>query len=136
MATRQRPTISKRQKERRREERKQRKAERLAQRGIAVAVVDARFAKPLDEELLARHAQSFRYLITLEEHQRAGGFGSAVLESLARQPLAPRAQVRVLGIPDRFVEHRTTREEQLADCGLDADSVQRAIEKLLRPSLV
>ena len=111
-------------------------AERLARRGVGVAVVDARFAKPLDEELLVRQAQAFRYLLTVEEHQRAGGFGSAVLECLARQPVALRAQVRVLGVPDRFVEHRTTREEQLAECGIDADGIERAIEKLLQPTRV
>ncbi|HVS18431.1 MAG TPA: 1-deoxy-D-xylulose-5-phosphate synthase, partial [Planctomycetota bacterium] len=59
-------------------------AERLAADGVRVGVVDARFAKPLDEDLLARHAQRFRWIVTLEEHQRAGGFGSAVLEALTR----------------------------------------------------
>ena len=108
-------------------------ADRLAQRGIDIAVVDARFAKPLDEDLLVRHAQSFRFLVTIEEHQRAGGFGSAVLECLARQPGPLRAQVRLLGVPDRFVEHRTTREEQLAECGLDAEGIERVVEKLVLP---
>jgi 1-deoxy-D-xylulose-5-phosphate synthase len=111
-------------------------AERLALRGIHVAVVDARFAKPLDEELLVRQAQSARWVVTVEEHQRAGGFGSAVLECLARQPVPPRAQVRVLGVPDRFVEHRTTREEQLAESGLDADGIERTVEKLLQATRV
>ena len=98
-------------------------AERLAVDGVRLAVVDARFAKPLDEELLARHAQRFRWIVTLEEHQRAGGFGSAVLEAMTRFAQAPRAAVRLLGVPDRFVEHRTTREEQLAEAGVDAEAV-------------
>jgi 1-deoxy-D-xylulose-5-phosphate synthase len=100
-----------------------------------VTLVDARFAKPLDEELLARHAASFRWLVTLEEHQRAGGFGAAVLEAASRLPGA-RAQVKVLGVPDRFVEHMTTREEQLAVTGLDADGVERFVRNLVAPSLV
>jgi 1-deoxy-D-xylulose-5-phosphate synthase len=106
-------------------------AERLAADGVRLAVVDARFAKPLDEELLARHAQAFRWIVTLEEHQRAGGFGSAVLEALARLPGPARAHVRLLGVPDRFLEHRTTREEQLAEAGIDADAVERLVRRLV-----
>jgi len=109
--------------------------ERLAQRGLQVGLVDARFAKPLDTELLARHAQQYHWIVTLEEHQRAGGFGSAVLEALNQLP-GPCARVRVLAIPDRFVEHRTTREEQLADLGLDAEGIERAVRALLAPAHV
>ena len=110
-------------------------AERLARRSIAVTVVDARFAKPLDEELLAQHALAYRHILTIEEHQRAGGFGSAVLESLSRLPSA-RAQVRLCGIPDRYIEHMTTREEQLAACGLDAEGLERAVLNLVTPTKV
>jgi len=109
--------------------------ERLAQRGLQVGLVDARFAKPLDIELLARHAQQYRWILTLEEHQRAGGFGSAVLEALSQLPNAS-ARVRVLAIPDRFVEHRTTREEQLADLGLDAEGIERVVRSVLAPAHV
>lgn len=113
-------------------------AAQLERRGVHVGVVDARFAKPLDEELLARHAERYRFLVTLEDHQRAGGFGSAVLEAAARLPVTGgrRAQIRVLGIPDRYVEHMTTREEQLADAGLDAGSVVRLAAQLLGAPLV
>ncbi|MCE9594806.1 MAG: 1-deoxy-D-xylulose-5-phosphate synthase [Planctomycetes bacterium] len=110
-------------------------AERCARRGVEIAVVDARFAKPLDEEMLARDVQRYRYLFTLEEHQRCGGFGSAVLEAVSRFPNV-RASVRVLGLPDRFIEHRTTREEQLAEVGLDADGIERAVRFALSPKLV
>jgi len=112
--------------------------ERLHRRGVEIGVVDARFAKPLDEDLLARHLAQFRFLITLEEHQRAGGFGSAVLECQSRLPhsRAARAQIRVLGIPDRFVAHMTTREEQLAESGIGADAIERLCHTLLAPSLV
>jgi 1-deoxy-D-xylulose-5-phosphate synthase len=109
--------------------------ERLAQRGLRVGLVDARFAKPLDTELLARHAQQYRWILTVEEHQRAGGFGSALLEALNQLPLAA-ARVRILALPDRFLEHRTTRAEQLADIGLDADGIERSVRALLAPAHV
>ncbi len=112
-------------------------ASRMAARGVAIGVVDARFAKPLDEELLARHLRMYRHLVTLEDHQRAGGFGSAMLETASRMPVDGRpAQIRVLGIPDRYVEHMTSREEQLASVGLDADGVERSIAQLLGTAAV
>jgi 1-deoxy-D-xylulose-5-phosphate synthase len=110
-------------------------ADALERRGVRVGVVDARFAKPLDEELLGQHLRRYRTLVTVEEHQRAGGFGSAVLEVAARLPEG-RARVRVLGIPDRFVEHRTTREEQLEECGLDAAGLEKSLLAIVRASLV
>jgi 1-deoxy-D-xylulose-5-phosphate synthase len=109
--------------------------ERLAQRGLHVGLVDARFAKPIDTELLARHAQQYRWILTVEEHQRAGGFGSALLEAQNQLP-GPGARVRVLALPDRFCEHRTTRAEQLADFGLDADGIERSVRALLAPAHV
>ena len=73
--------------------------------------------------------------MTLEDHQRAGGFGSAVLEAASRVPEldAPLGRVKVLGIPDRYIEHMTSREEQLAAAGVDAASVERTLVALLRP---
>ncbi len=109
-------------------------SDRLARRGVRLGVVDARFAKPLDLELLSRHAQTARWIVTLEEHQRAGGFGSAVLEALNALPPTS-ARVKVLALPDRFVDHKTTREEQLAEAGLDADGVERCVRALLQTSL-
>jgi 1-deoxy-D-xylulose-5-phosphate synthase len=116
-------------------------AARLERRGVSVGVVDARWLKPLDEELLAEHARRYRHIVTLEDSQRAGGFGSAVLEAWSRLPLhgaddARPARVRVLGVPDRFIEHMTSREEQLASVGLDPDGVERSLLSLLAPALV
>jgi 1-deoxy-D-xylulose-5-phosphate synthase len=102
----------------------------LAQDGIHVGLVDARFAKPIDEELLCSHLRTARGIITLEEHQRAGGFGSAVLECVNRNRLSS-ASVRVLAIDDEFVDHATTRDEQLAQQGLDAAGVSRAVRGML-----
>jgi 1-deoxy-D-xylulose-5-phosphate synthase len=110
-------------------------AERLRGEGIEVGVVDARFAKPLDEELLAEHARTHRHIVTIEDHQRMGGFGSAVLEAYSRVPFA-RARVKVMGIPDRYVDHMTTREEQLAAVGLDAAGLERSVRNLLSTTTV
>lgn len=75
----------------------------LARHGLNVAVVNARFAKPLDGDLLRALAQSQPWLATVEDHALAGGFGSAVLEFLADNGLPVRC--RRFGIPDRFVSH-------------------------------
>jgi len=104
-------------------------AERLREQGTEIGVVDARFAKPVDEELLARHLGEYRQVVTLEDSQRAGGFGSAVLECASRLPGSGR--VRLLGVPDRFVDHFSSREEQLADVGLDPDGVLKAVRSCL-----
>ncbi len=109
--------------------------ERLERRGPRIGVVDARFAKPLDEEQLALHLRRYRYLVTVEEHQRAGGFGSAVLEVASRLP-ETRARVRVLGVPDRFVEHMSSREEQLETVGLESEGIEKSLVAVLRASLV
>ncbi len=79
-------------------------AQELAQEGIRVAVVNARWAKPLDEDMILRLAKSTGRLITIEDHLVAGGFGSAVLELLERHELH-NIDVRVIGLPDKFVEH-------------------------------
>ena len=110
-------------------------AEKLRARGLEIGVVDARFAKPLDEELLAQHAKRYKHILTLEDHQRMGGFGSAVLEAHARLPQSS-SRVRVMGIPDRYVEHRSSREEQLAALGLDVAGVEHVVHGLLVSSRV
>ena len=115
-------------------------AARLDRRGLRVGVVDARWAKPLDEELLLEHIRSQRWIATLEDHQRSGGFGSALLEAWSRLALRGGeerpARVKMFGIPDRFVEHMSSREEQLAALGLDADAVERSLTQLLSASRV
>lgn len=110
-------------------------AERLRRDGLEVGVVDARFAKPLDEDLLAQHLRRHEHLVAIEEHQRAGGFGSALLEAASRLPVGG-ARVRVLGIPDRFVAQGSTREEQLAALGLDALGIERCARALLQTARV
>jgi 1-deoxy-D-xylulose-5-phosphate synthase len=99
--------------------------------GVRVGLVDARFAKPLDEDLLSTHLSSCRALITVEEHQRQGGFGSAVLEAANRLRVGA-GKVRVLAIEDLFVEHATTRDEQLAAQGLDQAGIERAARRIVQ----
>jgi len=76
------------------------------QHGVDATVVNARWAKPLDEETILSQAHRTRRIITLEDGVIAGGFGSAVLELLAARQVTDVA-VRTLGIPDHFVEHGT-----------------------------
>ena len=79
-------------------------AELLAARGLDVTVADARFAKPLDALLLASLAAEHDLLVTVEEGVLAGGFGSAVWESLSEEGAATPRILRV-GLPDRYVTH-------------------------------
>jgi 1-deoxy-D-xylulose-5-phosphate synthase len=95
-------------------------ARALEARGVSAAVADARFVKPLDAELLCELAASCGRLVTLEDHARSAGLGSAVLELLSER--VPDARVRRRGLPDRFVEHGEVSEQWRA-AGLDAASV-------------
>ncbi|HEV2581976.1 MAG TPA: 1-deoxy-D-xylulose-5-phosphate synthase [Ktedonobacteraceae bacterium] len=80
-------------------------ARELAAEGIRAAVINARWAKPLDEALILRLAKRMHRLITVEDHMVAGGFGSAVLELLEAHNLLREVDVRVIGYPDRLIEH-------------------------------
>lgn len=97
-------------------------AELLAEEGISARVVNMRFIKPLDTELLLRfvHSKEVRAFVTLEENMLAGGFGSAVLEALADAGI--RMPVLRIGIGDAFVQ-QGTREELLALCGLTPEQI-------------
>lgn len=99
-------------------------AEQLAAQGIAAGVVNMRFAKPLDEELLVEHAQRYGKIITLEEGVLAGGVGSAVLETLNQHELLEQCEVLCLGIPDEFVMHGD-KKLLFKDLGLDTPAIVR-----------
>jgi 1-deoxy-D-xylulose-5-phosphate synthase len=79
-------------------------AEQLAKDGIEAAVINARFAKPLDTDLLADLSQTYSRILTVEEAVEAGGFGSAVLEFYANRQ-APAPVVKIVGLPDCFIDH-------------------------------
>ena len=76
-----------------------------SEHGIEPTVADARFAKPLDAELIASLAAEHDVLVTVEENVLAGGFGSAVVEHLSDNDLAGEARVLRIGLPDRYVTH-------------------------------
>ena len=99
----------------------------LRQEGLEVAVVNARFVKPLGKSLLER-IEAAPWTMTVEENALPTGFGSAVLEMLADagHPVGP---IRRLGLPDRFVEHGE-RGELLAELGLDASGIASACRQL------
>jgi 1-deoxy-D-xylulose-5-phosphate synthase len=80
-------------------------ADLLAERGLDVTVADARFAKPLDQALLAQLAAEHELLVTVEEGVLAGGFGSGVLETLSDGGALGSTRVLRVGLPDRYVTH-------------------------------
>jgi 1-deoxy-D-xylulose-5-phosphate synthase len=99
-------------------------AGRLAQQHIESSVVNARFVRPMDQEMI-RQAVQAGAIVTLEEAQVAGGFGSAVSETLDALGLSKISHLRI-GIPDGFVEHGK-RSELLALCRLDYESLTQRI---------
>jgi 1-deoxy-D-xylulose-5-phosphate synthase len=88
------------------------------------SVVNMRFVKPLDTELVLELTRTHELLVTIEENAIAGGAGSAVNECLAAAGVACR--IVNLGIPDRFIEHGEPKQ-LLAECGLDAAGIRRTI---------
>jgi len=100
-------------------------AERIAER-LDATLVNMRFVKPLDEELILSVAARHSAIVTLEENTIAGGAGSAISELLAQRGV--QLPLLLLGLPDRFVEHGS-REDCLRMAGLDAASLEAAIER-------
>jgi 1-deoxy-D-xylulose-5-phosphate synthase len=105
-------------------------AEELAADGISVEVVDARFCKPIDDEMLARVLRSGKPVLTIEDHALQNGFGSAVIEHGVAHGL-PVSRVTRLGIPDRLIAH-ATRAQQLAEVGLDTAGIVRSVRDAVR----
>ncbi|MFN0205188.1 MAG: 1-deoxy-D-xylulose-5-phosphate synthase [Planctomycetota bacterium] len=107
----------------------------LHDRGLDVEVINARFAKPVDENMLRERMRSREMIFTLEEHSAQGGFGSAMLEAasmITQHSDDARARIIIFGVPDRWIEHASSREEQLKQVGLDAASLASRIEAALR----
>jgi 1-deoxy-D-xylulose-5-phosphate synthase len=101
-------------------------AERLGHSGLATEVVNMRFVKPLDAELLADVCERHRLVFTIEENAVCGGFGAGVLEWLTAHPAVSVPRLVTLGIPDRFQEH-ATRQELLAAMGLTGEAIARRV---------
>ena len=108
-------------------------ADILEAEGIGVTVADARFAKPLDIELLLELAEGHRALITLEQGAR-GGFGAMVLHELAARGVFDRGlAVRTITLPDRFIA-QASPAEMYADAGMTAADIARTVRGAFRPS--
>ncbi len=112
----------------------QKAADMLDARGFSTSIADARFAKPLDEDLILRLAREHEVLITIEEGAR-GGFGAFVLELLARKGVLDTGlKIRTLTLPDRFID-QDTPERMYAAAGLDATAIANAaLAALGRPA--
>ncbi len=104
-------------------------ANRLSLEGLNIKVINARFVKPLDEELILKTVSSINKIITIEENILKGGFGSAVLELLAENGITG-VRVKRLGIPDEFVRH-ASQAEQRHQYGLDENGIITAIKEML-----
>ena len=104
-------------------------AEKLCAEGLNVKVINARFIKPIDRDLLLNLAATVKKIITVEENVLPCGFGSAVLELLAEEGING-VQVKRLGIPDEFVEHATQKQLR-HQYGIDEEGIIRAIKQML-----
>lgn len=105
-------------------------AERLQEEtGREVGVVNARFAKPLDAELLLSQAAKATLVVTFEDHAHLGGFGSAVTECLSEEGCHTR--VLRIGYPDRFVEHGSSIADLRAANGLTQEAIMDAIRQAM-----
>jgi len=103
-------------------------AEELHQKNIELTVVNARFAKPVDEELILKLLKESPFIVTLEEHSIVGGFGSAVLEAASLNAEAKQHLHKIIpvGVPDRFIEHGN-REKLLKSLGLDKEGIIKLV---------
>ncbi len=107
-------------------------AERLSEEGISVAVINARFVKPLDEEMILSVAKKTGWIVTVEEHALMGGFGSAVLECLDAQGVTGIKTHRI-GLPDMYIEHgpqAVLRQKY----GLDANGIYSSVREFVEKS--
>ena len=95
---------------------------------LDATVVDMRFVKPLDKEIILSLAKSHALLVTLEENSIAGGAGSAVSELLAEQAVV--MPILQLGLPDQFIDH-ANHQQQLEMVGLDAQQILSRIQERL-----
>jgi 1-deoxy-D-xylulose-5-phosphate synthase len=95
--------------------------------GLNPAHYDMRFVKPLDEELLHDVFKKYSKIITVEDGTVVGGFGSAILEFMNANHY--KAEVKILGIPDKIIEHASQKQQQ-TEAGIDANSIANAIREI------
>jgi 1-deoxy-D-xylulose-5-phosphate synthase len=104
-------------------------AEILAKEGIEVAVINARFIKPLDDELITKYCRPFSRVITVEEGSLAGGFGSAIMERVQQLGIRD-VQFHRLGIPDEYVHHGA-QDVLRAQYDLDANGIAKRVREFV-----
>ncbi len=105
-------------------------AKNLEKDGIDATLINARFVKPLDNELIFALAETKRVIVTVEEAYLAGGFGSAVMELLEENNLLNRVKIVRMGIPDRIITHGDAKL-LLAKYGLDADGIYTRVRETI-----
>ena len=103
-------------------------AVRLASSGIQATVVNARFTKPLDSELIMDLASRIKRVVSVEENTMNGGFGSSVLDLLQKSGLNG-IQAKTIGLPDKFIEHGS-QSILRSKYGLDSDGIGRQLLSL------
>ncbi len=104
-------------------------AKRLSEEGVSTAVVNGRFVKPIDQELVVDVAKRVRYVVTVEEGCKMGGFGSAVLETLAEAGVSG-VRTKVLGLPDWYIEQGP--QDLLRErYGLTAEGIYQSVKELI-----
>ena len=97
-------------------------AQKLQAEGVSVSLVDARFAKPFDKELLAQMGRTHKGMVIVEESS-PGGFSAHLLQYLSNEGVLDNGlKIRVASLPDQYFDH-ADREEQLRQAGLDSDSL-------------
>jgi 1-deoxy-D-xylulose-5-phosphate synthase len=104
-------------------------AKRLEEEGISTAVVNARFVKPLDQGLIVEVAKRVRYVVTVEEGCKMGGFGSAVLEALSDGGVTD-VTTKVLGLPDWYIE-QGPQDFLRERYGLTAEGIYQSVKELI-----
>ena len=105
-------------------------AEALASRGVQAEVVNCRFLKPYDRDVLRDVAERHLRVITIEEGAVTNGFGAYMVRELAALASGPSIEVRCLGLPDRFIEHGP-RDVLLRDLGLDAEGIATEARRMM-----
>lgn len=103
--------------------------EELATQGYSVAVYDARFAKPVDADMVQQLIEARTPILTVEDHHTIGGFGAAVLEAAAERRLDTR-YIHRIGLPDAWI-YQGSRSGQLAEAGIDAAGIARTVRQVL-----
>ena len=105
-----------------------------SEKGVSVEVINARFVKPLDEQLILSSITKTGKVITVEENALQGGFGSAVLELLEQKKELSNIKIKRLGIPDKFIEHGA-QDILYKNLGIDAEGIAKTILEMTAKNL-